>query len=320
MNQARALVDGSQLAREASVIVQDTVGCGVETVTPISRGMMTHKFIVHSAGTDYIVRFYPADRHFVVDYEPDTVRRCRACGLPVPEVLVDSRTGPAASLGYLMYPMIRGVSLAERLTTSAPVSQTGCYSRLVDCLRQMQEIRFQGAGEIISSRSAPAQSWSDFVRQAYSEGLEAVTKHQLLDLPTVQSLNNIAHFSEHISGGTTSDFIWGDPTAQNILVTDQGDLAGLIDFESVLAGDPLATLGNLYAAHADEDFFQTIITLWPQPLGGPPWRRILFYAILRTMRLAKFAHLPLPTGKPRAPLAEIFPNFRRALREFQSCS
>ncbi len=312
--------EGSQLARDAASIVQRTTHCSVTNVSWISRGMMTHKFIVEASTQKYIVRFYPADRSFVVDYEPDTLRRLRISGLPVPEVLADSRTGPPALLGYMLYPMIPGMTLAERLASATPFLPDRCCERLVQCLSQLGRIHFEGAGELVTALKGGATTWRVFVRESYMEGLKAIENHGFLTTDTVQSLKSIAYFCDYISDGSTSDFIWGDPTAQNILVNEHGDLAGLIDFESVLAGDPLATLGNLYAAHSHDVFFQAVIDLWPQPLQGDPWRRVLFYAILRTMRVAKFAHLPLPTGKPRAPLAEIFPNFLRAISEFQSLS
>jgi hypothetical protein len=89
--------------------------------------------------------------------------------------------------------------------------------------------------------------------------------------------------------------------------------SGLIDFESCLSGDPLTTLGYCFAAHGNDPLCGALLNAWPETLDTAAWERILFYSILRALRLAPYADRPLPTGHPRDPLLQIFPGVKLAL-------
>jgi aminoglycoside phosphotransferase (APT) family kinase protein len=305
-----------ELARCAADIVRKVTGGRVDHVRKVQGGSMTHKYEVLPESLEpCIVRFYPSDRSFVVNYEPDVVRRCSAAGLPVPQVLADSRTGPEAKLQYMLYRMIRGETLAERLASLGAMDLSNFCRELAGCLYQLQDIGFSEFGDLRDARNGSSVSWDSFVRESFSEGLSAITQHHLLDDATVGDLRAIAPCFDMVVAPQQSEFVWGDINSQNILVDDAGRLAGLIDFEGVLAGDSLATMGYCYAAHGNQTWFASLMRMCVEPLDRHQMRRIFIYAILRTMRVARFAHRPLPTGLARAPLSEVFPGFRLSISE-----
>jgi aminoglycoside phosphotransferase (APT) family kinase protein len=112
---------------------------------------------------------------------------------------------------------------------------------------------------------------------------------------------------------TAHSLVWGDINFENILVTDDAQIAGLIDFEGCMSGDPLATLGYGYAVHGEDPFFQLMLQA---ALGLAPTQqdaRVAWYALLRALRLARYAHFALPTGRPRDALVKIVPGMVPAL-------
>lgn len=103
------------LLDDAERVVSDTVGRVIESIQVIDRGLMIFKVLVQTNDhARFIVRFYPAGRDSVVDFD-------RTCGHVVvesdacPAVIADSRSGPEAHLAYVAYDMIEGERLSEAL-------------------------------------------------------------------------------------------------------------------------------------------------------------------------------------------------------------
>lgn len=275
---------------------------------------MTHKFVAHVApGEAYVVRFYPESRSQVVEYEPDLVRRCAQAGAKVPQVVADSRTGPAANLTYMVYKMIEGSALSERFSMLTQSDLRRLCADVMECLTALQQVKLAGWGEVVSGWKAASSSWREFVRDSFSEGLEAVRKNRLLPEPLLRDVVKIGDSADKFLVGESNHLIYGDIGLSNIVLDGNDGLAGLIDFEGALAGDPLLTLGYCHAACARHSFFDEFSACWRELRGEIDWGRVHFYSVLRTLRVAKYASEPLPTGHPRDPLLRIFPGFQLAV-------
>lgn len=300
-----------QLANDARRIIGMSVSGEMKSVERIPFGVMTHKFAVHLAhGPSYVVRFYPPARSFVVEYEPDVLRRCGEADIPVPEAVCDSRTGPSATLAYLAYRMVPGINLEQRLALLEPSGRKEIARRVMECARKMKDIQMEGFGEPRDGFHAQEPSWRSFVEKSFHEGLAAVQRGKLLRGDVVARLVDLGRRLEKFSQSGTSGLIWGDVRPQNILLDGHDRFACLLDFEGVLAGDPLMTLGYGHAALGDHPFFRDCVDCWPDVID---WELLYFYSVLRLLRLAKYAHLPLPTGHARTALADWLPGFQTAL-------
>ncbi|KAF7963941.1 hypothetical protein AWV80_04085 [Cupriavidus sp. UYMU48A] len=163
-------------------------------------------------------------------------------------------------------------------------------------------------------------SWDAFVHDEMHSGLESIRRHRLLEPKLVQEIERVIRAGQPASARATRRLIWGDVNFGNILVKEDGCVAGLIDFEGCLSGDPLATLGYAAAVHGPDPFFSQVLRAWPQRLAKEEDDLIAWYALLRALRLARYAHLPLPTGRPRDPLVHIVPGIIPALRRLATVS
>jgi aminoglycoside phosphotransferase (APT) family kinase protein len=162
--------------------------------------------------------------------------------------------------------------------------------------------------------AARDSSWEDFVDESMRVGLDAIRRHTLLD---EELADNIAIVVERRAGRrdhAQHRLVWGDINFGNVLVAANDSVSGLIDFEGCLSGDPLATLGYGFAVHGTQPFYALVLQAWPQLLTQADQDTIARYALLRALRLARYAHLPLPTGRPRDRLLEIFPGVVPALK------
>lgn len=302
------------LSEVAASVVANLMGSAIHTSECIQRGMMTFKCRVQTErGDDVMVRFYPAGRSSVVHQEPDLLIRCQEAGLPVPKLLGDSRTGPPAPFSYLVYFRISGETLADRLPLLDDKQCQCLAADLTKHLHRLQEVKLQGAGELVSGTAGHDTAWSTFVEHSMNVGLESIRQHALLAPSLLSTLERAVRAGPPAAASVTGRLVWGDINFENILVTKQGAVAGLIDFEGCLSGDPVATLGYCQAVHGPEPFFHMLLRAWSDAESNLDHAQVAWYTLLRALRLARYAHLALPTGRPRDPLIQIVPGIVSAI-------
>jgi aminoglycoside phosphotransferase (APT) family kinase protein len=284
-----------------------------ESVDKLSLGVMTHKYATRLPnGERYIVRFYPTSRAHVVEYEPDLLRRCCQAGVGTPEVVIDSRTGPSAEMQYVVYRMIEGTPLVDRLSTLSAAALKRLAANLVGRLEALARIPVAGYGDLLAADHARFASLDEFCAASFREGLKAVAEKRLWSQETAEMVEAIARTGTPRQEGRPA-LTWGDISLENILINSDNEIAGLVDFEGVLAADRLLNLGYAYARYFPSAFWDALVEAWPNP-APEQWRSVYFYCVLRAVRLAPFAGEPLPTGHPRAAIEGLLPGFQPATR------
>lgn len=277
--------------------------------------MMNFKCHVHTErGHDVIVRCYPPSRSALVYQEPELLSRCKSIQLPVPHLIGDSRSGPDAPFEYMVYHRIDGEPLADALPKLDSDHRSLLAEDLASHLNRLEEISFEGFGELESGSVASSLSWSSFVEESIYLGISAIKLHKLLEPDIVWKIESAIHSNWFHLPTNHQRLIWGDINFENILVGSNGHVAGLIDFEGCMSGDPLATLGYAAAVHGTHPFYHQLLMSWAEPLTREDTDWIDWYTLLRVLRLAPYAHLPLPTGRPRDKLVSIFPGIVPALQ------
>ena len=305
-----------RLSFSAARIVRDDVDVAAGTAEWVTQGVMTHKFVVRTnEGTTYIVRFYPSTRSGVVEYEPDILRRAAAAGARVPEVVADSRRGPAAELNYVVYRRITGVPLSDRYQTLSAPQRAALGLELVEQLGHLTKVDFCGYGEVIDGCQASSNTWEEFIEATVRDGIAAATKLSLLSTPSIAAVGQLSDQIPEILTSVSPRLVWADCSLGNILVDENGRLAGLIDFEGVISGDGLLTLGYCQSLCDRQELFTDLVRAWPTPFGPEVWRRIDLYAVVRALRNAPFYSNPsLPAGACRSPLQTVYPGLEPAIR------
>ena len=302
------------LAQAANTIVSQVIDQGVRNVRSITAGVMTHKYQVTSqSGEDFIVRFYPASRCFVAEYEPDILRRCREHGIQVPEVVVDSRNGPAAPLGYMVYRMLPGTSLQKCLDGYDSHELGALCADIVAQLKQLAGLSMTGFGDVLGQYHARSVSWQEFVRDAFDGGIRSARTNDVVDKPLIEALELIRSRLDRFEGPDRAVLAWGDLSPENVIVDRNRRLVGLVDFEGVVAAEIDLGLGFLRARYGGTAFCAAMTYNWP--LGQIRQPGVALYVLVRALRLLRHGREPLPTGLARDPVEVFLPNLRSAVTE-----
>lgn len=307
-------IQGHNLEQYAASIVYNVLKVLPMRIKQINRGVMTFKFAAElPTGESFIIRFYPDTRWNIVNYEPDILQRCSELGLPVPKVVIDSRTGPEAPLQYMVYRMIDGFPLSDRYTALTDASRLEIAAQIVAHIHSLHQVHLSGFGDLIDGSTAKFDSWRVFMQQSISDGISSARQNYVFNDDVITKLEAVAldlgAWSVQPGCGLTG---W-DISPENILVDNNNRIVGLLDFEGILSGDILLNLGYCYARYYKTAFFESVADAWPCQLTDHQWRDVELYAVIRALRIARFAHQPLPTGHTRTPVEDFLPGFKSAL-------
>lgn len=311
MTESEAPATRSDLEHDVFDVIRGVFGEMPSGVREVRRGVMTFKFAAEVQERTYMVRFYPESRREVVEYEPDLLRRCLDAGMPVPKVVEDSRSGPPASLPYVAYEMVPGISLAERFGGLNADRLAELGQQVGQALQPLADLPVEGYGQLLTAFHATSPSWEAFVRESFAGGLTHVGG---VSPDLVKRLRRIGERFAGSGPGKNAALAWGDVSAENIILDDQDQLSGLVDFEGTLAAEPHLTIGYCYAGSGGAGLAEALAAGWPQPLDADDWERIWFFAALRAVRLLKYSGQPLPTGGYRMPLQDLLPGITDAVR------
>jgi aminoglycoside phosphotransferase (APT) family kinase protein len=254
------------------------------------------------AGDRFLVRMYPPGREFVSHYEPALLRGLYGAGASVPEPIASSCQGPRP---YLVYRMIPGKSLDQRIDALSDLQVRRVAEACVEQLRILSNLPADGWGDLVSSTRANQSSWAQFV---------ASTAAAVEPIRMGPQLARATHFLRRISRNTAdrSSLAWTDLSPENIIVDRAGRFTGIVDLESVMALEPAATRGYLSARYTGTRFgalFQEALDSW---VGGSLLDPV--YAVIRGLRLLPYQGTLLPGGHARDPLDVLLPGLEEAAR------
>ncbi len=308
---------GQEILKVAESLARQLFGPTLRALEFVPRGVMNHKFkVTLQGGESFTIRIYPPTREHLVDYEPDLMGRCAGAGLPVPKVLVDSRSGPGVGRSYTVYRWVEGVPLDQRLPNLAPRPLTQITQDLLHFLQGLARLPVAGYGDLLSASRASFHTRSEFFAAAISDCQSALTRGH----PDRETLIRLSSLLQKAGAAMTPEqpvLAWGDVSPENILLDPADRIVGVIDFEGTLAGDFSLTLGYAYARFFQTPFFEALSDVWPKNGHPPAGDHIKIYAALRALRLAPFATGPMPTGHPRTPLRQVLPGLQYLLEEIK---
>ena len=216
-------------------------------------------------------------------------------------------------MAYVVYRLIDGERLTDQWDEMSQQQIVGVVDTIVENLKVLTGIRVAGYGGLTTAYLARHASWLEFLTLSFQAGIDAARSNETLPSGILRNIEKIdQHYTEFGRCGNAA-LAWADISPDNIIVNSQGKLAGFIDFEGMLSGDPVLTLGYLYARYYETNFAEHILNSYNSAADDLFFRKVRFFAVLRGLRLMRHLTQPLPTGVERQPITQLLPGFAPAL-------
>jgi aminoglycoside phosphotransferase (APT) family kinase protein len=203
----------------------------------------------------------------------------RKLGVPVPKVR-------DVTTNYLIERKLDGITLSDAELTreeGVPV-----FTELGGLLNTMHQARVEGFGTLNLKHSkknkalkGKYKTWGDYVGAAFAKRLEAVKEHGAVKYDVIEGFERIRGEAEGKLDLDEPTLLHGDFHTGNVIVGDDG-IAGIIDAEGVIGGDPNYDLGYFIGRDVKRGGLHTPSLL--RGYGEFDPQMVEFYAALLALR------------------------------------
>ncbi len=269
-------------------------------IDKIEMGVMTFKYKVKVKNINYILRIYPPENTTRVDKEFKIMRSLFTGGCKVPEPIAYN---DASLTRYLFYKFIEGQPLLDLMPSLTAATVNRIAGGIIENIVCFSKNEVQGFGFLLTGEG-PRSSWPFFLLDAVDRGALYLSNIKELDGLTINMLLNFARNQINHIHIERPCLIWSDFSPGNIIINHH-QLAGFVDFEGCVSGDPVMALGYLFAIEGHSDFFEAVMLNYKKYFDVS-YERIIFYTIIRLFRLSKYFTDTFPTGIKRDPLMDYF--------------
>ncbi|GAA4033334.1 hypothetical protein GCM10022409_17050 [Hymenobacter glaciei] len=301
-NESEMFIANGKLMMLASAALRTSI----ISAEKIAMGAMTHKYtLIASNNTEYIIRFYPKNLSYIINYEPDLFKLAERENALVPEVVYDSRK-TSSKYDFIIYKKLQGQPLSSVLNEMPLPVLNEITTQIFKNITVLHGIQFIGFGALIDSSTGANDNWTAFLNNNIKEGIKNISN---LNIST-NKITKVIEFLHEIKfiltqRRTSPMFLWSDISPENIII-NKNKLSGFIDFDAVMSGDIAMEAGYLYAREMNSVFCDKLLNKYIK-LGAVSFEIIQFYSIIRLLRISKYLSQPLPNGKPRDNPRDIFP-------------
>jgi thiamine kinase-like enzyme len=145
-------------------------------------------------------------------------------------------------------------------------------------------------------------NWKDFLIKESDMALSFLSSSNFLTRKKIERLNTYLKLQIDETHFVNSNFVWADFDPSNIIIDENNNLSGFVDFEGVIGGDPAYALGCLIAKYGYNELTSSLT----EQLDFQK-EKLNFYAIIRFLRLIKYSQYTLPTGRDRDNIDDFLP-------------
>jgi aminoglycoside phosphotransferase len=169
-------------------------------------------------------------------------------GLPVSKVLYADMSCTQFPVAYVVLGKIPGRDLRYELDAMTKIQMTTLAEHLVTFQRRVLLLpRGRGFGWVPLGETAPFASWADIVQRDLRQGKEVLGRESLVNLH--KSIEILSEQFDNYFANVQAVCFLDDITTKNVIVQN-GELSGLVDFDTVCYGDPLFWLSLTQTAVA----------------------------------------------------------------------
>ena len=232
---------------QAEQLVRSQLGDGDWRITRFGAGKFSEVFAVDGMGEQYILRVAPQDsmRQLFYEYrmmcqEPGIhARLLGETSVPVPPIIAHDFCRAQIDRDYVIMPRLSGSPLSEAdlspLQRQRALGEWGRYVAEIHSLTD-SENRFGYLGE--HNCMDPHASWPEAFAVMYRKELDDIVDCGVYDNSTADAAMALLEDHLDIFGHCeTSRLLHGDLWVTNLLVADDGQVTGVLDFDRACWGD-----------------------------------------------------------------------------------
>lgn len=271
-------------------------------IETIKQGVMTDTYKVKIGDGFIAVRCYPKGREWLANVEYEYLIEFQKKGIKAPIPIALSNQD--SSVSYLIYKWIEGRTLREVCNNLSSEELTHICEEILLNYNLISCIPSSKYGRVIKDRQYEHPSWRHFLKYEIDASRKYFLKEH--DYHHACICNGLYSFADLIPE-PDCNLVWSDLSLDNIIINDDNQLAGFIDFEGLISGDPLLGFGYLKSQEPNEQITKKLIELHTQQLDKEIEKRIDFYSVFRYIRLAPYSKYDTPNGSARTSLDSFLP-------------
>jgi aminoglycoside phosphotransferase (APT) family kinase protein len=236
------------LSRQAVRAVQSLTGRdSAYTALLVPTGRFNTTYLVSDKKERFVVRIAPPDDAGFVFYEKNMMAQepeihelvLEKTKVPVPRILLYDDTRRIMDRNYLVMEYMEGTPLSETSVSRRDLDrifrQVGAWLGQVHRRITAEKYGYLGAHRPME----PAKDWNSAFTVMWNrmaDGIQDIGEYTPKECEYVKSVlsRHLTHFTRKVPASLLHMDVW----AQNILVSDKGEAAGLLDWDRALYGDP----------------------------------------------------------------------------------
>jgi aminoglycoside phosphotransferase (APT) family kinase protein len=217
------------------------------SAVPVPTGRFNHTFIVTGGKRRFVVRIAPADSAGFVFYEKNMMAQepgihklvREKTRVPVPEILLHDDSRKIMDRPYLIMEHMEGAPLSEAYVGRGQVSRI--YRQVGEWLKEVHSgVTAEKYGYLGAHRPMePQETWNRafiVMWNKMADNIRDIGEYTEAECGRVKAL--LADHMQHFTRKVPSSLLHMDVWAQNIMVSEKGEAAGLLDWDRALWGDP----------------------------------------------------------------------------------
>ncbi|MDR6372346.1 fructosamine-3-kinase [Chryseobacterium bernardetii] len=292
------------LKSEIEDLVQKQFGEKPISVNAIYQGGMNYVYAIALSNKIVMLKAYPPSRSNITEFEYNMLREAYDKGVKVPRVI---SFGKHNVFGFLFYHCIFGNDL---IFEDLSADQRVCFaSDLLENIMKFSELESPVFGAIDHKESS-YNSWDCFLTDTIDTGLVNLKSIDVISRGKFQDI--CSFLKQYRRDFYQPGMAFGDLKSENIIV-NEGKLAAIVDLESCFYGDPLISLGYLYAREGASPFYLSTEKIYNKFLNFQI-EDVYFYALIRLLRISQHLKNPMPTGRARDPITTYFKGINNIIK------
>lgn len=290
-----------------------------EAVAKLTGGILSSVFEVRTTdGRSVVVKVYPESPRWKMDKERSVYERLRQhnVAVPISEILAADDSQALLAQNVLVMSKLDGVHVLSILDQLNEQDLVQINRQIGAILRSLHQVSFDEFGDVGADGVVEPQATNlDYMRVQFAKKLREFGELGGEDELRRDIERHVAEREELFAACPRAVFCHNDCHYGNVLVVPDRDrwrISGLLDFENVLAADPLLDLAK---AHCDSER-RSEATLQALAAGHGElregWREALdLYVLYHWVELWDWL-ATVGQGDQRAALADIAQEMRRA--------